>query len=147
MEENNQAFYLRAVEIATNAHMGQTDKGGNPYIEHPLAVASAVPTTELKIVAVLHDVLEDSDITAEDLRREGFPEEIIEAVCVLAHKRGSRDSYMHYIEKVKKIELARRVKIADIGHNLDLSRIPNPTPADYRRCEKYKKALKFLEET
>ncbi|MDO5540126.1 MAG: HD domain-containing protein [Eubacteriales bacterium] len=144
--ENNQVLYRMAVEIATNAHKGQKDKGGNPYINHPLKVAEGLEEMEMKIVAVLHDVLEDSDMRAEELLEKGFPEKLVEAICVLTHKKGDPDSYEEYIRKVKQNPIARKVKIEDIKHNLDLSRIPNPVPGDFKRCEKYKKALRYLKE-
>jgi len=141
----NKLFHL-AVEIAANAHKGQKDKGGNPYIQHPLKVAEGLKEPGLKIVAVLHDVLEDSDMTAEELLEMGFASDLVEAIRVLTHKKGDPDSYEEYIRKVKKNPIARLVKIEDIKHNLDLSRIPNPGQRDFRRCEKYKKALKYLQD-
>lgn len=144
--ESNQVLYRMAVEIATDAHRGQKDKGGNPYIEHPLKVAEGLKEVEMKIVAVLHDVLEDSDTTAEELLQKGFPENLVEAIRVLTHKKGDPDSYEEYIRKVKENPIARKVKIEDIKHNLDLSRIPNPVSRDFERCEKYKKALKYLKD-
>ena len=137
-------LYRRAIEIATQAHIGQVDKGGNPYIDHPLAVAEDVEDITLKIVAILHDVLEDSDMTAGDLLTEGFSREIVDAVCVLSHDKSDSISYEDYICHVKENPIARAVKISDINHNLDLSRIPNPTAHDYARCEKYRKALAYL---
>lgn len=140
-----EALYQRAVEIATDAHRGQVDKGGNPYILHPLAVAESVGDIELKIVAVLHDVLEDSSVTAEELLAEGFAEPLVEAVRVLTHDKSDPVSYEDYICVVKKNPIARVVKISDIHHNLDLSRIPVPTESDRKRCEKYRRALAYLE--
>ncbi len=143
---NADALYERAVKIATDAHRGQVDKGGNPYILHPIAVAEGVEGTELKIVAMLHDVLEDSSVTAEDLLKEGFAEDLVEAVRVLTHDKSYPISYEEYICQVKKNPIARIVKISDIHHNLDLSRIPNPTEHDRQRCEKYRRALAYLTE-
>ena len=139
-------LYRRAVQIATDAHMGQVDKGGNPYIGHPLAVADKVEGMVLKTVAVLHDVLEDSSFTADDLLAEGFPREVVEAVIVLTHNKTDPMSYEDYIRRVRKNPIACAVKIADITHNLDLSRIPHPTAGDHRRCEKYRRALGYLQE-
>ncbi|MDO4344390.1 MAG: GTP pyrophosphokinase [Eubacteriales bacterium] len=144
MDELDRLFEC-AVEIAVRAHEGQRDKGGNPYIDHPLAVAAGLAEKKLKIVGVLHDVLEDSDLTAKDLLASGIPQELVEAVCVLTHKKGDSLSYADYIYLVKKNPMARAVKISDIRHNLQLSRIPNPTARDYERCEKYKRALSYLE--
>lgn len=133
----------KAIEIATKAHAGQTDKGGAPYILHPVAVALGMNTTEQKILAYLHDVIEDTDITTEDLLTAGFPDNIVEAIKVITKKSGM--PYMDYLQAVKKNELARAVKILDIKHNMDLSRIANPTQKDFDRLEKYKKALLFIE--
>ena len=141
--KNLEALYRRAEEIAIRAHAGQLDKGGNPYINHPLAVAAGVQGYELKIVALLHDVLEDSSVTAQDLLAEGFPPELVEAICVLTHNKEDEMSYRDYIFSVKKNPIARAVKISDIMHNLDLSRIPNPGARDYKRCKKYQKALAY----
>ena len=134
----------KAIEIATNAHKDQIDKGGAPYILHPTAVAAGVETTEQKIVAYLHDVIEDTDITAEDLLAAGFTTDIVEAIKVLTREKGV--PYMSYLQAVKKNELAKVVKMSDIKHNMDLSRIENPTQRDFDRLDKYKKALLFLEE-
>lgn len=143
---NMEGLYERAVKIAARAHGGQVDKGGNPYITHPLAVAEKVEGTKLKIVAVLHDVLEDSDMTAEDLLKEGFDRELVEAIQALTHDRDGDVSYEEYIRHVKKNPMARVVKIADLHHNLDLSRIPQPTDCDYQRCVRYRNALAYLTE-
>lgn len=144
--ENLESLYKKAVWIAQEAHKGQTDKGGNPYIEHPLYVASQVDTTELKIVAVLHDTLEDSDVTAEDLRREGFPEHVVEAITVLTHEDGNEEAYLDYIRRVSGNAMAAAVKRADLLHNMDISRIPNPTEKDKKRRAKYERAYLLLEE-
>lgn len=144
--ENLESLYKKAVWIAQEAHKGQTDKGGNPYIEHPLYVASQVDTTELKIVAVLHDALEDSDVTAEDLRREGFPEHVVEAITVLTHEDGNEEAYLDYIRRVSGNAMAAAVKRADLLHNMDISRIPNPTEKDKKRRAKYERAYQLLEE-
>lgn len=146
MMENLESLYKKAVWIAQEAHKGQTDKGGNPYIEHPLYVASQVDTTELKIVAVLHDTLEDSDVTAEDLRREGFPEHVVEAITVLTHEDGNEEAYLDYIRRVSGNAVAAAVKRADLLHNMDISRIPNPTEKDKKRRAKYERAYQLLEE-
>lgn len=132
-----------AIEVATVAHAGQVDKGGQPYIFHPQAVASAVDSDEEKIVAWLHDVVEDTSITLDYLAKMGFPEQIVHAIDVITKRKGV--SYDDYLVGVKQDALARAVKIADIKHNSDISRIPSPTEKDFARLEKYKKALAFLE--
>ena len=146
MMENLENLYKKAVMIAQEAHKGQLDKGGNPYIEHPLYVASQVDTMELKIVAVLHDTLEDSDMTANDLKKEGFPERIVDAIVMLTHEDGNEEAYLDYIRRVATNTMAAAVKRADLMHNMDMSRIQNPTEKDLKRRAKYEKAFGLLEE-
>ncbi|CEH28927.1 GTP pyrophosphokinase [Aneurinibacillus migulanus] len=128
----------KAIIIATKAHEGVIDKGGNPYILHPLRVMIKQTSEECRIVAVLHDVVEDTDISLTDLRNEGFSEDIILAVDALT--RRSNESYMEFISRCKQDAMARLVKLADIEDNSDMSRIKNPTQRDYDRLQKYKKA-------
>ena len=132
-----------AITVATEAHKDQVDKGGNPYILHPKAVADSLDSTENKIVAYLHDVCEDTDITLDDLKDMGFTERIVNSVRILT--KTDDISYDDYLKSVKKDSNAWHVKMADIRNNMDLSRIPNPTEKDFARLEKYKKALAFLE--
>lgn len=132
----------KAYEVARIAHRGQFDKAGVDYIEHPKAVASFVKTDAEKIVAYLHDVIEDTDLTIADLRKHGFPENVLIAVDILTKKDGQ--SYQSYLEEVKRIELARIVKLADLKHNSDLSRLKTITAKDFERREKYKLAIEFL---
>ena len=146
LQKENEALKMKmaniALEIAISAHKGQKDLGGRDYIEHPKAVANLLETDEEKTIGYLHDVLEDTSITEEDLVTMGISSEIVSAIKVLTKKRG--EPYTEYIERVKENELARKVKIADLQHNMDLSRIPNPTKRDFERLEKYKKALMYL---
>lgn len=132
-----------AISIALEAHKGQKDKGGNPYILHPLAVMNRLETIEEKIVAVLHDVVEDTDVTLSQLRGYGFSEEIVEAVSLLT--KSEEDSYEEFIEKTLKSRISRIVKIADIKENMKIDRIKQPTENDYKRLEKYRNALEILE--
>lgn len=134
-------LYVAAL-IAYKAHEGQVDKAGKPYILHPLHVMKQVRTIEEQIVALLHDVIEDTDCTLEDLRKEHFSEKVLEALALMTHDKTV--PYMDYIAKIKENPLARAVKIADLHHNMDLKRIPNPTEKDYERLEKYKAALRYL---
>ena len=138
-EENSRD---KALRIATEAHKGQTDKAGEPYINHPLTVESMVSEEDEKIVALLHDVVEDSNITLDDLSKEGFSPAIVSAIDAIT-KRDGEDT-AHYTERVRLNPIARRVKIADLTHNSDLSRIPDPQPEDYERVAKYGKQLKAL---
>lgn len=134
--------YELALKIATEAHKGQVDKSGVPYINHPLIVASLVDTEEEKIVALLHDTIEDTNITEQDLLNYGFSNKIVEAVKLLTHNKNV--PYMVYVAKIKDNELARKVKIADLTHNSDLSRLKEITEKDKKRYEKYQKALLYL---
>ena len=128
--------------IARIAHKGQSDKSGKPYIQHPLTVAKGVETEDEKCVALLHDVLEDSNFTAEDLRSANIPEQVIVAVEILTHKDGV--SYDDYITEIKKNDLARKVKMSDLKHNMDLSRLEAVTEKDLQRKEKYERAYQVL---
>lgn len=128
--------------IATEAHIGQVDKGGNPYICHPATVASLVETQDEKIVAWLHDIVEDTTVTLEDLRKFGFTDEIIDAVNAITRRQG--ESRKDYLNRVKQNPIAIQVKIADLKHNSDISRIPNPTSKDYERVKRYKREINEL---
>lgn len=132
----------KALIMAYNAHRNQVDKGGAPYILHPVYVALSVQEEDEKIVALLHDIVEDTEVTLEDLRREGFSERVIGAVDAITH-RG--EDYFEYIRRVKKNPLATKVKIADLKHNMDTSRLAEVTEKAIQRVEKYKKALRFLQ--
>lgn len=134
---------LRALEIATQAHVGQTDKAGEPYINHPVHLAEQMETEDQTVVALLHDVVEDSNWTLDDLAKEGFTGEQVEAVAALTHDPGV--TYFEYIRSIKQDPLATAVKIADLCHNSDQSRIPNPTNVDMIRLQKYAQALEVLE--
>lgn len=131
-----------ALEIAKRAHAGQVDKAGEEYIKHPIYVASQVNTDEEKIVALLHDVIEDSDTTAEDLLGAGLPSDVVQAVQVLTKKKG--ETYQEYLQKVKENELSRVVKLADLKHNSDLSRLKEVKESDIKRFEKYRRAIEYL---
>ena len=132
----------KAYEIAKKAHLGQVDKAGEDYIKHPEKVASFVKTDEEKAVAYLHDVIEDTELTLEDLCEYDFSKEVIEAVDIITKKRG--EDYQSYLNSVKKNKLARAVKLADLRHNSDLTRLAKVTEKDIKRKEKYQKAIDFL---
>ena len=132
-----------AEKTAAEKHKGQFDKGGNPYFTHPQAVAAQLKNTEYQIAAYLHDVCEDTATTFDDLLEMGFTPRIVNSIKLLT--KSDDISYEEYLEKIKLDECARNVKMADIRHNMDISRIPCPTEKDFARIEKYKKALKFLE--
>lgn len=130
-----------ALQIAQKAHAGQVDKAGKDYIFHPMRVASYMDTDIEKAVAYLHDVLEDTDVTVDELRNQ-FPDEIVDAVITLTRKQ--KETYSEYIQRIAKSKLAKKVKVADLLHNLDITRIKEPTKYDYQRLEKYKKAILYL---
>ena len=136
--------YNKTLEFVKKAFEGKKDKGGKPYIEHLLFVANKMETEEEKIVALLHDIVEDIEgITLDTLRQMGYSEKIVQAVDSMTKRKG--EDYGEYLKRVKQNPIARKVKLADIEHNMDLSRIENPTEKDYERIEKkYKKALKIL---
>ena len=132
----------KAYEIAKRAHLGQVDKAGEDYIKHPQKVASFVETDEEKAVAYLHDVIEDTELTLEDLHEYEFSKEVIEAVDIITKKKG--EDYQSYLNSVKKNKLARAVKLADLRHNSDLTRLTKVTEKDIERKEKYQRAIDFL---
>ncbi len=138
---------MKAMCLAYNAHHGQLDKGGAPYINHPFHVAESMHTESETVAALLHDVVEDTPITLSDLKKEGFPAEAIEAVRLLTKQDGI--PYDVYIQRVKENPIARAVKIADIQHNMDLSRVgfTEATAPDHylTRRKKYARALETLQ--
>ena len=142
MNTVEQSMVDLALSIARQAHEEQLDKEGVDYIEHPIYVASQVDTEEEKAVALLHDVIEDSPFTAEELLLAGLPETVVTAVQILSKKKGQ--DYQTYLETVKSNSLARVVKLADLKHNSDLSRLSSVTDKDLERFEKYKKAIDYL---
>ena len=134
----------RAIEIAVEAHKGVVDKGGNPYVLHPLRMMFAVSNEEEKIVAVLHDVIEDSiDWEFERLEKEGFSTAVIDALRSVT-KITEDEDYDAFIERAMTNPIGRRVKIADITDNLDVTRIGELAEKDMKRINKYKKALARL---
>lgn len=132
----------QAICIATKAHSGQTDKAGKPYILHPLRLMARFSTETEMIVAVLHDVIEDSDTTCDDLKSAGFSDEVINAIGCLTKRKN--ENYDSFISRISGNDLARGIKIEDIKDNLDLTRLSQITEKDLRRIEKYHRALKTL---
>lgn len=133
----------KAILLAKEAHKGQKDKGGAPYIEHPMRVMAAVRTTDEKIIAVLHDVMEDTSLTVCDLKsRLGLSDDLLYALQLLT--RDPYQNYMDYIRRLAQNPLAAAVKAADLEDNMNLSRLPSITPKDLRRTEKYSAAKKLL---
>ncbi len=142
MRRKKKLYLDRAIELAKQHHEGQTDKAGKPYIEHPLRVMNQVESEEEKIVAVLHDIVEDTNISLNDLRNEGFSEEVVSAVECLTKQDG--ENYDSYIERISFNPLAVKIKLADLEDNRDLTRLPEVTDKDLERLEKYDKALEKL---
>ena len=129
--------------LAAYAHEGQLDKAGQPYLSHPVAVAEKVHTPEEKVTALLHDVLEDTFVLPETIENL-FGAVILTAVQAVTKMPG--ESYFDFVARAKQNLIARVVKLADLEHNMDLSRIPKPTGEDLARLEKYRKAKAFLME-
>ena len=134
---------FKAMIIAYNAHMGQFDKAGVPYIFHPIHLAEQMDTEEECIVALLHDVVEDTEVTFEDLEKE-FSKTIIDAIRLLTHDKSV--DYMEYVKNLKNNPIAKKVKLADLRHNSDTTRLLKITEKDIKRVEKYKKAIQLLNE-
>ena len=132
----------KAIHIAARMHEGQKDKGGQPYILHPLRVMNEVEGETAKICAVLHDVVEDTGITFDDLRKEGFAEDVIEVLDALTKREN--EEYDDFISRVLENKTACIVKLADLKDNLDLNRLPSVTEEDFRRMEKYEAAEKRI---
>lgn len=132
----------RAIEIAANSHAGQRDKAGQPYIFHPLRVMFRVNGEHEQMAAVLHDVVEDTAITIDDLAREGFPSEVLRAIAALTKLPG--ETRLEAAARAAADPIARKVKLADNAENMDLSRIPNPTEKDYARCREYEEVRALL---
>ena len=118
----------KALIISFTAHKNQTDKNGIPYIYHPYHLAEQMDTEYEICTALLHDVIEDTNMTIQDLREEGFPDEIINAINVLTHRKNQ--PYTKYINNIKQNELAKKVKLADLKHNSDSTRITSLTEKD-----------------
>ena len=133
----------RAIAIAAKAHEGKVDKAGAPYILHPLRVMLKLETTEERIAAVLHDVVEDcDDISLDYLRNEGFADAVVDAVDAVTIR--SDESYDDFVRRAALNPIGRRVKLADLEDNSDLSRIANPTEKDYARLAKYERAIQSI---
>jgi (p)ppGpp synthase/HD superfamily hydrolase len=132
----------RAIVIAVTAHAGQSDKAGRPYILHPLRLMLQMSTEEEQIVAVLHDVIEDSETKLEDISKAGFDPEIVKALDYLT--RRSPEEYDAYIQRLSRNRTAVNVKLADLRDNLDPSRLLHPTDRDLARSRKYTRAYEFL---
>lgn len=132
----------KSLDIALRAYAGKTDKAGREYIHHPLRVMAKMKTDLEMSAALLHDVIEDSDITAEQLLAEGIPAEVVEAVVCLS--RNENEDYQDFVGRTKKNELAAKIKIADIEDNIDVLRLASLDEYDLTRIKKYHSAWQFL---
>lgn len=133
----------KALKLCFETHKDQIDKSDMPYVFHPFHLAEQMTDEDTTIVALLHDVVEDSDRTIEDLREMGFGERVLEAIALMTH--APEVPYMDYVAQIKPNPIARAVKLADLRHNSDMSRLETVTPYDLVRAEKYKKAIALLE--
>jgi (p)ppGpp synthase/HD superfamily hydrolase len=131
-----------AIRIAVEAHRGQRDRAGAPYILHPLRMMLRVQTDAERMAAVLHDVVEDTAWTLDDLRARGFPAEVLEAVDALTRRPG--EAYDAFVERAAAHPVARRVKLADLEDNLDLRRLDHVGPDDLERIDRYLRAQRRL---
>ena len=139
---NYNDLYDKALQIAKRAHEGQKDKAGQDYIIHPIRVSERCDDPRAKIVALLHDTIEDSDVTADYLCEEGFTEEIVEAVVAVTHREG--EEYDDYVRRAAQNELGRMVKRADLEDNMDIRRYRELTDRDVERLRKYLRAWQYI---
>ena len=131
-----------ALKLAVEAHYGQRDKGGRPYIFHPLRVAAGC-SGKAKVAALLHDTVEDTSVTFEQLAELGIDGEILAAVRLLTHDK--RVPYLDYVRKIRENPIAREVKLSDLRYNMDISRLGSLTDEDLERLRKYHEAYTILE--
>ena len=133
-----------ALKLCFEAHKNQTDKSGMPYVFHPIYLAEQMKDEETTIAALLHDVVEDTDYTIADLEQMGFSSAVLDALKLLTHNDGT--PYMEYVAKIKDNPIAKAVKLADLEHNSDLSRLDTVDEKVLKRKEKYSQAIRLLNE-
>lgn len=150
-ELKKQNTYSRAEIIVKKLFQGKVDKGGHPYLEHLYYVGNHLEDVDMKTVGILHDLLEDTIITKQDLKEMGFSNRIIEAISIIT--KGENEPYNDYIDKILESNniIAINVKAIDMRHNLDITRIKNPTEKDLIRIEtkykpNYERIIKYLKE-
>lgn len=134
----------KALKLCFEAHKEQVDKSGMPYVFHPFHLAEQMKTEETTVVALLHDLVEDTDYTIEDLMSMGFSKSITDAIALMTHANDVE--YMDYVREIKNNPIAKAVKLADLKHNSDLTRLDAADEKALSRREKYLKAIKLLEE-
>lgn len=132
----------KAIEVAARAHAGQMDKGGNPYILHPLRLMLSQSDPAARIAAVLHDVVEDTPVTLDDLRQAGFAADVLTAVDALTKRAG--EDRLSAARRAAANPIARLVKLADVTDNMDLRRISDPTERDFARLKEYEQVRALL---
>ena len=133
----------KALKLCFDAHKDQVDKSGMPYVFHPFHLAEQMTTEETVVVALLHDLVEDTDYTLEDLTAMGFPGEITDAIALMTHAEDV--DYMDYVRKIKTNPIAKAVKLADLKHNSDITRLDIVDEKALLRREKYLQAMAILE--
>ena len=134
----------KALKLSFEAHKNQVDKSDMPYVYHPFHLAEQMETEETIIVALLHDVVEDTNYTLDDIRAMGFPDSVVDALALMTHDKTV--PYMDYVAKIKHNPIAKAVKLADLKHNSDLSRLDIADEEALRRVKKYAVAIKLLSE-
>lgn len=134
----------KALKLCFEAHKEQVDKSGMPYVFHPFHLAEQMQTEETTVVALLHDLVEDTDYTIDDLTSMGFGKTVTDAIALMTHADGV--AYMDYVREIKNNPIAKAVKLADLKHNSDLTRLDIVDEKALKRKEKYSKAIKLLEE-
>lgn len=144
MKQDYNELYDCALRIAIRAHEGQMDKSGREYVMHPIRVAERCKDSRAKIVALLHDTIEDTNITADYLRSEGFPEEIVGAVLSVTKQEG--ESYEDFVYRATENPIGKEVKIADLEDNMDIRRLKEITDEDVARLRKYLRSWKYLKD-
>ena len=137
-------LYDKALQIATEAHKGQKDKAGCDYIMHPIRVAERCKDPRAKIVALLHDTIEDTEVTPDYLRKQGFSEEIIDGVLSVTKQEG--ETYEAFVRRAANNPLGKEVKKADLEDNMDIRRLKEINDEDVNRLRKYLRAWQFLNE-
>lgn len=132
----------KAINLMFKKHKDQIDKSGIPYVFHPFHVAEQMDDEPTTIVALLHDIVEDTDVTFEELKELGFSDEVIDALKLMTHNKDI--DYYDYVEMISKNPIARKVKIKDLEHNMDTTRLDKIEDKDVKRLEKYKKCHNYL---
>ena len=140
----NNKLLEKTLAIATEAHKGQIDKAGAPYIFHPIRVSNRCSTDEERIVALLHDTIEDTKVTSEYLLSEGFPRNMVDAILSVTHNEN--ESYEDFIKRSRLNPIGKQVKLHDLEDNMDITRLNEITKKDTIRLNKYLKAYKYLKE-